>query len=119
MMKTNINTKRIKQIGIGIVTLVALYFLILILTPKPEIPIEVQEQLKTLQHLTDSLQQNQKKYDTLIANQETVISNLDFRLKNIKEKTTIIREYYHEQSQAADKYTPTQVDSFFKSRYQY
>lgn len=115
----NFNIKLIKQIGIGIVSLVALYFLILLLTRKPQVPAEVKTELKALQHLTDSLQQNQKRYDTLIANQEIVISNLDFRLKNIKEKTTIIKEYYHEQSQAADKYTPTQVDSFFKSRYQY
>jgi predicted patatin/cPLA2 family phospholipase len=118
-MKTSINIRLIKQIGIGIASLVALYFLILLLTRKPQIPSEVKVELKALQHLTDSLQQNQKKYDTLIADQETVISDLDLRVKNIKEKTTIIREYYHIQSQAADKYTSPQIDSFLKSRYNY
>lgn len=115
----NINIKLIKEVGIGIASLVALYFLILLLTRKPQIPTEVKEELKTLQHLTDSLQQNQKKYEALIKDQEAVISNLDFRLENIKEKTVIVKEYYHEQSQAVGNYTPSQVDSFFKARYQY
>ena len=118
-MKMNINIKLIKQIGIGIVSLVALYFLILLLTRKPSIPVEVKQELTTLNHTIDSLKQNQKKYDSTISLQEAVISDLDLRVKNIKEKTTIIREYYHEQIQAADRYTSPQIDSFLKSRYNY
>ncbi len=44
---------------------------------------------------------------------------IDNQVDNIKEKTTIIREYYHEIGQQAAQYTPTQVDSFFKARYNY
>jgi hypothetical protein len=118
-MKTSINIKLIKQIAVGVVSLVALYFFILLLTRKPKIPIEVQEQLKTLQHLTDSLQQNQKKYDTAIVKQQEALSEVTSKVDHIKDRTTVIKEYYHDQIQVVKLYTPTELDSFFKARYNY
>lgn len=115
----NINKKLIKQIGIGIVSLVALYFLILLLTRKPDVPVEVKKELNELQHLTDSLKENQKKYDAAIVEQQEIISVVDSKINHVKEKTTVVKEYYHDQIQAVSLYTPTEVDSFFKKRYGY
>jgi hypothetical protein len=44
---------------------------------------------------------------------------LDYAISNVKEKETVIKEYYHEVSDKVNNYTPTQVDSFFKARYNY
>lgn len=118
-MKMNINIKLIKQIGIGIASLVALYFLILLLTRKPSIPVEVKKELDTLEHVTDSLKENQKKYDAAIIEQQEVISEVDSKIDHIKDKTVIIREYYHDQIQTVSLYTPTELDSFFRARYGY
>lgn len=118
-MKKKSNKKLIKQIGIGIASLVALYFLILLLTRKPEIPAEVKQQLDTLQHLTDSLKENQKKYDAAIVEQQEIISEIDTRVDHVKDKTVIVKEYYHDQIQTVNTYTPTELDSFFKKRYGY
>ena len=115
----NFNLKLIKQIGIGIVSLVALYFLILLATRKPQLPVEVQAKLDSLTQVTLQLRADQVKYDSIVESQERVVEELNTQIHSTKEKITIIKEYYHEQSQAVSKYTPTQVDSFFKSRYGY
>ena len=118
-MKMNINKKLIKRIGIGIASLVALYFLIVILTPKPDLPTEVKKELDTLEHVTDSLKENQERYNTAIVEQQEVITELDSKVDHIKDKTVIIREYYHDQVNTVKLYTPTELDSFFKARYGY
>ena len=70
-------------------------------------------------NLRDYSVNKQKQIDSVIQAYNSKIGELDIKISNIKEKTTIIKEYYHEVSQAADKFTPNQVDSFFKSRYNY
>lgn len=100
--------------GLGV-----MYFCIVVCTPKPQLPKEIKAQLDSLKKLTVQLKANQVKYDSIITAQSGIIEEIDDRVNRIKEKTIIIREYYHEQSQAASLYTPTQVDSFFKARYQY
>lgn len=113
------NKKLIKQIGIGIASLVALYFLILLLTRKPSIPVEVEKELKTLEQVTDSLKKNQEKYDAAIVEQQEAISEIDTQVDHIQGKTVVIREYYHDQISTVKSYTPTELDSFFKARYGY
>ncbi len=118
-MKTKINLSTGKLISIGLLSLVALYYIILLATRKPQLPAEVKAQLDSLNRVTQQLQANQVKYDSTIHSQEEIIEGLDTHINTIKEKTVIIKEFYHEQSQAASKYTPTQIDSFFKARYGY
>jgi prefoldin subunit 5 len=69
--------------------------------------------------LNKELVNRQNKIDSTIEVYEQKVDQVDFQIDNIKEKTTIVREYYHEVGQQAGKYTPTQVDSFFKARYNY
>lgn len=80
----------------------------------------------TLVHRIDSLekanvnlQKQILKYDSINAILESKVFEVDNKIGNIKEKTTIIKEYYTEKNQGVAKYTPTQLDSFFKDRYNY
>lgn len=108
--------KIMQYIAVGIIIL---YLSIQLFTTKREISSNFKAQLDSLQKVTVALQKQQKSYDSIISSEEQKIKELDYQLDNIKEKTTIIKEYYHEQSKAADSYTPTQLDSFFAKRYGY
>jgi hypothetical protein len=109
----------IKIIQYIAVVIVILYLLIQLLTTKREISSDFKAQLDSLQKVTVALQKQQKSYDSTISIEQEKIKELDYQIDHIKEKTTIIKEYYHEQSKAADSYTPTQLDSFFAKRYGY
>ena len=99
--------------------LVALYYFILLVTPKPQISADFQAKLDSLSKVTDSLEKQIIKHDIEIQHQVSMIDVLDRQIDNVKESKTIIKEYYHEQSKAADNYTHTQLDSFFAKRYGY
>ena len=101
------------------IALIILYYSILIFTSKPQVTLEFQRRLDSLTLVTTQLQHQQKFYDSIISTSELKVKQLDERLDSIKEKTIIIKEYYHEKSTAADSYTNTQLDSFFAKRYGY
>jgi hypothetical protein len=113
------NESKIKlglYIAVGLLLLLGIIW---ITTRKPQIPIEIKATIDSLNNVNKQLLEKQKQIDSTIKLYETEISQIDSRVDNIKEKTTIVREYYHEIGQQADKYTPTQIDSFFKVRYNY
>jgi len=113
------NLPAIKKVLYIVLGLVALYYLILLITPKPQISVDFQNRLDSLSKVTDSLEKQIVKHDIEIQHQVNLIDVLDHQIDNVKESKTIIKEYYHEQSKAADNYTPTQLDSFFAKRYGY
>jgi len=102
-----------------LLSLVLLYGAIYLLTRKEYMPADLQATIDSLTNANIKLTEHQKQIDSTIQVYEAVVREVDNQIDHIKEKTTIIREYYHEQSQAASSYTPTQVDSFFRSRYGY
>jgi peptidoglycan hydrolase CwlO-like protein len=101
------------------IVIIVLYFAIQLFTTNKEISSDFKAQLDSLQKVTVTLQKQQKSYDSTLLIEQEKIKELDYQIDNAKEKTTIIKEYYHEQSKAADSYTPTQLDSFFAKRYGY
>jgi len=103
----------------GAVVLFALYGFIFIVSLKPNMPAQIKATIDSLSAVNKQLIEHQKQIDSTIKAYETEVEQIDFQVNNIKEKTTIVREYYHEVGQQATQYTPTQVDSFFKSRYGY
>lgn len=113
------NQKLVKYVCITLLGLFIMYYMILLFTPKPQMPTDLKNQIDSLTNVNKILIERQKQTDSLIKIYETKIESVDAKIDNIKEKTTIIREYYHEVGQKVDKYTPTQVDSFFKARYKY
>lgn len=99
--------------------LLILYAFLLISTRKPQMPVEYRTVIDSLTRVNKALLVKQQQIDSTIKAYETQIDQIDFQVDNIKEKTTIVREYYHEVGQQIGQYTPTQVDSFFKARYKY
>lgn len=108
-----------KQILYVIVGLFVLYGVIWISTRKPQMPVEYKAAIDSLTKANAALAAEQKKLDSAIHSYETQVENVDKEIHNIKEKTTVIKEYHHEIIQQVDHYDASQVDSFFKSRYNY
>ena len=108
-----------KAILITIASFILLYGIIYIATRKPQMPANLQTTIDSLTAANKLLIEHQKQIDSTITVYEAEVKQVDTRIDNVKEKTTIIKEYYHEQSQQVDTYTPTELDSFFKARYNY
>jgi len=75
--------------------------------------------IDSLERANSILQQQISKYDSINNILETKVFEVDTKIGNIKEKTTIIKEYYKEKKQETANFTPSQLDSFFKNRYNY
>lgn len=108
-----------KTLILAAVVLTAVYYVVLSATSKSQLPTDVTKRLDSLQTLSHQLINSQNKYDSLLSEHKKVVTEIDNRIAAIKGKTTVIREYYHDKSQEASQYTPTEVDSFFKQRYGY
>ena len=96
-----------------------MYGIIYIFTPKPQIPVDYKNTLDSLAKENAALRDKQKQVDSAISSYQSQIFDLDYAIGNVKQKETVIKEYYHEVGNKVDEYTPTQVDSFFKARYNY
>lgn len=99
--------------------IVLVYLLVLLLTKKPQMPAEYKAKIDSLNIVDNYIIEKQKALDASILENKAKSIELDFKIDNIKEKTTIVREYYRETQSKVDKYNPTQIDSFLKNRYQY
>ena len=108
------------KIGLYVIGgLIVLFGIIWLTTRQPQMPADIKATIDSLTNVNKQLVEHQKQIDSTINAYEIEVKQVDFQLDNIKEKTTIVREYYHEVSNQAEQYTPTQVDSFFKARYKY
>lgn len=108
-----------KQILYVIVGLFVLYGIIWVATRKPQMPVEYKAAIDSLTKANAALAKRQVHLDSAISSYEDKINKLDEVIGNIKQQTTIIKEYHHEIIQQVDHYDAAQVDSFFKSRYNY
>jgi hypothetical protein len=79
----------------------------------------IKAQIDSLARANDSLRIKQAQLDSASTEYQIQIDNLDWKVQNVGEKKTIIREYYHEKVKEPIKYNPKQLDSFFKKRYNY
>ena len=102
-----------------VIGLLAILGILWVTTRQPQMPANIKATIDSLSAVNKQLLERQKQIDSTIAVYETEINQIDNQVDNIKEKTTIVREYYHEVGQQASQYNPTQVDSFFKDRYNY
>lgn len=113
------NSKTIGKLFIAIGGVIFLYLFILLVTSKQGMPADIKATIDSLTAVNKQLIEHQQQIDSTINAYEEEVNQIDFQVDNIKEKTTIVREYYHEVGQQVNQYTPTQVDSFFKARYGY
>ena len=94
----------------------ALYGLLLV---NHKIPAEYKTTIDSLTKANAALAEQQKQLDSNIQVYENKVDQVDFQIDHIKEKTTVVKEYYHEIIQQVDHYDATEIDLFFKSRYNY
>jgi hypothetical protein len=85
-------------------------------SPKDEF---IQQTIDTAAKANVELQAKQATLDSIAHSIDDKLNLLDEKVSKVKNKETIIREYYHERISQPGKYTPQQVDSFFKDRYNY
>jgi hypothetical protein len=108
-----------KQIAYVIVGLLLLYGIIWLATRKPQMPADLKSSIDSLTLMNKKLIESQQHMNNAISNYELKLNILDSQIANIENKTVIINRYYNNIGQQVDKYTPTQIDSFFKKRYNY
>jgi hypothetical protein len=99
--------------------LIMMYLMIYMFTPKPELPLEYKHALDSLNRANAELVAKQKQIDSAISVYKNQIDSLDLAIGNIDTKKTEVHNHYQILGDKVGKYTPTQVDSFFKSRYNY
>ena len=85
---------------------------------QPGIPYSQQQELDSLSREFQTLQIKQTQKDSLITIYKTRVVALDERIDSANTEITKIRSYYGKKIEDINKYTPTQLDSFFANRYQ-
>jgi hypothetical protein len=118
----NIWRKYNSEIKIGFIALfviLGLWLMIIIFTPKPQIPAEYKILIDSLTKSNNIIIQQQKSIDSNINIYQNKIDGVDVKISNIQEKTIYISKHYGEKNQKINNFTPTQIDSFFRNRYNY
>jgi hypothetical protein len=81
--------------------------------------IDINSKIDSINLISKNLEVKQKQFDSLILLENLKINKLDSEIDGVSNKTIIIKEYYHEKISDINKYTTTQLDSFFSKRYGY
>lgn len=108
-----------KTIIKGLFGLFILYYLIFFLTPRVKMSSEQKQQIDSLNLLIKKIELEQLKLDSNIFEYNKEINKIDLNVEKLKGEKIIIREIYHEKINNIDKYTDSQLDSFFTNRYKY
>lgn len=111
----------IKKIIYVILGLILLYFVVRLATRKEKFQEnkELINKIDSLQKISTQLKEEQQKITERDSVFNESIINIDDKISNVQGEKVIIREYYNNQTQSVKKYKPSQVDSFFKERYNY
>jgi hypothetical protein len=117
MPKTAKNILKFLLILVGL--LILMYGMIYFFTPKSQMPAEYKLELEILNKANADLAAKQRQIDSIIAIYKYQIDSVDSTIKNLDVKKTEINNYYQVLSNQANQYTPAQLSSFFKSRYNY
>ena len=108
-----------KQIIYFIIGLFILYGIIWLATRKPQMPVDLKASIDSLTLMNKKLIESQQHMDSTIMAYEFKLNTIDSQINNIENKTVIVNRYYNNLGQQVDKYTPSEIDSFFKQRYNY
>lgn len=97
--------------------IILVYLMIYFFTPKPQPPIDYRASIDSLIQSNNALLSHQNKIDSIIIIYSAKVDSVDNRIDSVKEKTIIIKKYYHEVSAKVDTFQVSQLDSFFNARY--
>ena len=97
--------------------IILVYLMIYFLTPKPPMPVDYRASIDSLIQSNSLLIEHQHEIDEALDMYNAKVDSVDNRIDSVKEKTIIIKKYYHEVSAKVDTFQVAQLDSFFKARY--
>jgi hypothetical protein len=107
-------------IGLGIV--IGIIILVNILTPKVVLPQDTEELQKKIQDLEANnleLIRKQIEIDSLTAQYDARIEDIENRLTDVGTSRVIIQKVYSDKITKSRTSTPSDLDTFFKQRYNY
>lgn len=104
-----------------ILGILLLYFTVRLATCKEKIKEnkELLNRIDSLNQVSKQLQEEQKRISLNDSIFNNSINKIDNKIDSINDRKTVIKQYYHTQIQNVPKYNSPQLDSFFKSRYNY
>ena len=108
------NYKTLLIVGIG---LVALYWLIFVITPSVTMSDKDKQKIDSLNVVIQGLHDENAKLDSTIVGINKEIDLVDKQIEDIKHKKTKVKQKYHEEINRVDSYTEPELDSFFSDRY--
>ncbi len=117
-MKEFIN-KYFKEIIITVLVIILVFLVIKIFTPAPDKSELLKYKLEQLDLKIKDLKQKQKQLDDSILFYKKDIIRIDENIKNIRSQRTTINNYYELIDKKISTYSPAQIDSAFKKRYNY
>ena len=105
----------------AMIAILTIYLAIVIFTPKEKLkePKDVTKNIDSLKEANLRLVEAQHKLDSINGMYDVQIGIIDSKLDSLGGTTVVIKEYYHDIIGKPKKYTPKQIDSFFKARYNY
>jgi predicted PurR-regulated permease PerM len=104
---------------LGVIIILLICVIAYLLIPKSDVSADIKASIDSLTVENRRLLKSQEHLDSAINIYRFEVNQLDSQIANIDNKTVIINRYYNTIGQQVDKYTPTQIDSFFKKRYNY
>jgi cell division protein FtsB len=108
------NHKTLLIVGFG---LIALYWVIFIITPNVTMSDQDKQKIDSLNVVIQGLHDENAKLDSTIVGLNKQIDLVDKQIEDIKHKKTIVKKEYHEKINRVDTYTEPELDSFFSDRY--
>lgn len=108
------NYKTLLIVGFG---LIALYWVIFIITPNVTMSDQDKQKIDSLNVVIQGLHDENAKLDSTIVGLNKQIDLVDKQIEDIKHKKTIVKKEYHEKINRVDTYTEPELDSFFSDRY--
>jgi hypothetical protein len=118
MQKKQINCylKIIAYLILGACFIFTVYYL---LTPKPTIDPKLKTTIDSLVAVNTGLVKKQVELSNKIELYKETVANLDTQIVKLRKRKLVIRRYYRRRIVIVNNYTPTQIDSFYKKRYNY
>jgi hypothetical protein len=111
--------KYFKEIIITVLVIILVFLVIKIFTPAPDKSELLKYKLEQLDLKIKDLKQKQKQLDDSILFYKKDIIRIDENIKNIRSQRTTINNYYELIDKKISTYSPAQIDSAFKKRYNY
>jgi hypothetical protein len=112
--------KKYWKLFVGVIGgLFALYLIIFMLTPKPDMSELDKYKLEQLDKDINLLIENQKKLDKQIEGYKKELSHIDSSIRKVQNQKVIVKEYYKEQGEKISGMKPSEINKLFQERYNY